>query len=230
MHRMILARIGLGCCFVLSVTTARASDVFFNFGTGGGVSSTYPTDSDASNSTNGVLLSTPITLDGGALVLTSSSGNVYCDVGTTLGTCGDATGLTVSNAYGLGAGATATGGGRVSTDGPTLIFTVQPGFTVALVSFTVTGFSTGEIATYSQNGGGAVDYDYPGGGPSYTDDVAGETLTSGETLVFGAANGNYSLAALELDINETASPEPATLGMAGLALAGLLALGRKIRA
>ena len=153
----------------------------------------------------------------------TGSASVECDLGANTGTCGDSTGLSTSNAYGLG-----VGDGRIAT-GETLTLTVQPGFNVTnveLISFTVTGFSSGEVATFVLDGGATNSYDAPGGNPPYTDTT---DVNFAHTLVFSASNGNYSLASLDLEITTATLPEPATFGLAGLALIGMAAAGRKLR-
>jgi hypothetical protein len=208
-----LARLALGC-LVFGVGSARASNTFItpDFGTGSGVTGfAWPGTSGAGTTTTGVALTGPIDLDGGAIVITGSAA-VECDLGATAGTCGTSTGLTTSNAYGLG-----VGDGRIGV-GETLTLTVQPGFNVTnveLISFTVTGFSSGEIATFVLDGGSTNSYDAPGGNPPFTDTV---DLNFTNKLVFGASNGNYSLASLDLEITTANLPEPATFGVTGLAL------------
>jgi hypothetical protein len=219
-----LARLALGC--LLGFAPAYAANTFVtpNFGTGSGVTGfSWPGTSDASGSTTGVVLTGPIDLDGGAIVITASAA-VECDVGTTAGTCGTSTGLSTGTAYGLG-----VGDGRISA-GETLTLTVEPGFNVTnveLISFTVTGFSSGEVATFVLDGGSTHSFDAPGGTPPYTDTP---DLNFTNTLVFGSSDGNYSLASLDLEITTTATlPEPATFGLAGFALIGMVVARRKLR-
>ena len=78
-----LARLALGCLLVLAPAYASNTFITPNFGTGSGVTGfTWPGTSDASGSTTGVVLTGPIDLDGGAIVITGSAA-VECDVGTT---------------------------------------------------------------------------------------------------------------------------------------------------
>jgi hypothetical protein len=227
LKQSILARLALGC-LIWGCAGARAGTLIIdaNFGTGSGVSSAWPGTSNASGSTTGVPLTTPITLDGGGLLITGSS-TVECAVGTTAGTCGDATGLSDATAYGLG-----IGDARLDV-GETLTITVEPGFnivSVELVSFSLTGFTadgglngTAEKATFVLDGGSTNTFTATGSASATPKtDTVDESFT--HTLVFGSSDGNYSLA--ELDLIVTTAPEPATFGLAGLALLGF-GLARK---
>jgi hypothetical protein len=217
-------------CFFLAALSAPAATITIDFGTGAGVSSAWPGTSGASNSATGVALPFPLSLDGGALQITTTPGNsLFCDVGATAGTCGTATGLTTSTAYGLG-----VGNGRVDA-GEFIRLTVNSGFTATLDSFSLTGFGSDTVteqATYRINGGGVTMLTAPG------TNVPLDTFTVNQAfnnVAFGASAGNYSLASLTLDVVSTTTlptttPEPATLGLAGMALLGVGLAGRRKRA
>jgi hypothetical protein len=221
---------------VLGGVTVRAGTVTItpNFGTGTGVTGfTWPGTSNASGSTTGVPLTGPIELDGGALVITGNA-SVDCAVGTTAGTCGDATGLSNLTAYGLG-----IGDARIDS-GETLTITVQPGFnviSVELVSFSLTGFTTNgapggvpEVATFVLDGGSTNSFTATGSSTA-TPKTDTPDLNFTNTLLFGSSAGNYSLASLDLIVTtaDSTAPEPATFGLAGLALAAIGVARRKRR-
>ncbi len=227
----LMGRLAMGCLFLTAVS-ARAGTILVNvdFGTGSGVSGfSWPSTSNASGSTTGVALAGPIKLDGGAIVITGN-GTVECAVGVTANTCGTSTGLSNLTAYGLG-----VGNARIDV-GDTLTLTVQSGFgvtNVELVSFSLTGFTNDgaggspEVAAFSLDGGAANLFTATGPSTATpkTDNPSGANFVN--TLRFGSNAGNYSLASLQLQV--TTTPEPATMGIVGLALVGCGLLGRRSR-
>jgi hypothetical protein len=208
------------CLF--AVASASASTLI-DFGAGSGITSTYPGGGVTNVPTNGagIDITGPIVLDGGALDVTGS-GTLECVAGTTITKCGDTSDVTNTTAAGLGVGSN-----RV-TVGQTITFTVEPGYTATLVSFAVDAFTSTpvqEVASYSINGGTAVDVN-AAASPALQTTTLG-IPTAFTTLTFGAVTGNYDLAQLTLNI--AAIPEPASFGLVGLALAGFAMLGRRYR-
>lgn len=207
-----IAVLAVGLCAGIE---AFAVPITVNFGNGFGVDAGWPVGtSAASSSTTGVVTTLyPITLAGGAITVTSSTGVLACAQGVTAGTCGFSA-PTISTAYGLG-----VSNGRVDV-GEFITFTVNPGFTAILTNFTLTGFGSAALTeqyTLSVNGGAAPAQNAPGVNiaiDSYSPGVAFSTLD------FGAGAGNYSMRNITFDI--TAVPEPVTVGLVG---AGLVALG-----
>ncbi len=209
MSKFCISKNAAALCLAVAfgAVSAKATSVSYDFGSDTGMST-----SGASNSTTGVSLTTPFTLNktfANSIVITTSAGGLFCAVGVTANTCGNSTGLSTSNAYGLG-----VGDGRIDV-GDTLTFTAQPGFLVKLTSFAVTGFSGSEQVLYSVNGGSATVINAP------VTNVALDSFSGGgvafQTLAFGAGNaGNYSLAQITFDV--TAVPEPATYVLVGGAM------------
>jgi hypothetical protein len=222
----------VSACAVFGVVTASAAQITFDFGSGANVVNWPTPDSPASGSSTGVTIPNPLLLDGGLLEITGTSGgnsaNVYCDAGTNANRCGDATGLSTSTAYGLGVGTTTTGGGRVDPGEALTITVLGANLTVELVGFSVTGFNGVESLQYSLDGGTAVTHNAP---PTNVarDSVNGIDLDFANTLTFNVTpqnTGNFSLASLTLNVTQNTVPEPATFGLAGLAIAAI-AIARK---
>ncbi|HTB11447.1 MAG TPA: PEP-CTERM sorting domain-containing protein [Bryobacteraceae bacterium] len=213
-------KFGSGLFFIFGsiVALPAGASTLIDFGAGTGITSSYPSGGTTNVPTNGVGIdiSGPIVLDGGALEVTAS-GTLECVAGTTTTKCGDTSDVTNSTAAGLGAGSN-----RV-TVGETITITVQPGYSVSLVSFALDAFTPPEEAFYKINGGTAVDVDALAS-PALQTTTLG-TATAFTTLQFGAVNGNYDLAQLTFNISST--PEPATFGLVGLALAGVGLLRQK---
>jgi hypothetical protein len=225
MSKFCSGGLALGCLF-LSAVSMQAGVITANFGSGSGVTGfVWPSTSTPGSSTTGVALSGPVTLGGGAIIVTGSGSGLFCVVGATAGTCGFGV-ATNSNAFGLGAGTD----GRIDP-GDTVTFTVQPGWTAQLQSFTLTGFTSGEIASFSLDGGLASTFSAPVTNvPEDTD--SGLTGNFASTLAFtvnAGAGRNYSIESITLDVEPTGVPEPTTFGLAGLALAGLVMARRKLR-
>jgi hypothetical protein len=196
--------------------SVQGAVITYDFGNPGTIGHTV---SDASNSTNGINIG-PISLDGGILEITAQGGTLDCAVGTNANRCGDATGLSNSTAYGLG-----VGNGRVDGTETLTLTLLDPDYAVSLVSFSLTGFSGTEAVTYTIDGTPST-YDAPvtnvprdtvAVGTSFADDVVWSIPVGN--------GGNYSLASLTLSITPT--PEPATFGMIGFALAGLSLMARR---
>jgi hypothetical protein len=233
MNRNHAATLVFGCVF-LGAFSAQAGVVTIdaNFGTGAGVSGfAWPGTSNAGTTTNGVTLTGPIFLDGGAIKITGSAA-VECALGVTASTCGTATGLSDTTAYGLG-----IGNGRIDV-GETLTLTVEPGFgitNVELLDFSLTGFTTdgapggvAEKAIFSLDGASNQTFTATGSSSATPKtDTPDENFAS--TLTFGSSAGNYSLASIDLKITSTNTPEPATFGLAGLTLVALGLAGRRFR-
>ena len=204
----------------LSAIPAKASTTF-DFGLGTNVSSTWPGSSNASATNSGaaVALPNPLLLDGGLLEITGSS-TVECQEGVTVGTCADATGLSGADAYGLG-----VGDHRVDAGESLTVTILGANLTVVLDGFTVTGFggSSAESFTYQAGSNSAVTVNSPNPNPGSVTIGSINQDFSGSTLVFTGVTNNFSLASLTLDItqNQSSVPEPATFGLAGLAIAGL---------
>ena len=213
------ASVGLCACSVLMAVSCQASTLF-DFGPATGKSL-----DNASSSTTGTVLGTPFDL-GLALVITATSGGgpgtLECVQGATVGDCASSAGVGGNLSYGLG-----VGNGRIDHNPlETIIFTVQPGYSVSLVSFEVSSANIGQ-PTYKIDGGAFQNGNTGSGNPVTT------TLGSPapfDTLTFGSSSGSYALAQITVDITSTSAPEPATAGLAGLVLIGLgIALRRKPR-
>jgi hypothetical protein len=207
---------------LIAAAAANASTVI-DFGAGSGITSTYPGGNGTNNPTNGngITITGPILLDGGALQVTGS-GALECVAGTNTARCGDTSNVTDTTAAGLGVGSD-----RV-TVGQTITITVEPGFTATLVSFALDAFTSGadEEAFYKINNGTAIDVNALATPPLQVTTLGSPTGFT--TLTFGAVNGNYDLAQLTLNI--TATPEPASFALVGLALVGIAVIGRRKRA
>jgi len=221
-------------CMVLGAISAQAGTIEItpNFGSGSGVTGfVWPGTSAPSGSTTGVVLGSPFQLDLGAILITGSA-SLECAVGTTAGTCGSGS-PSSTTAVGLG-----VGNGRVDF-GETITLTVQPGFNVTSVllkSFSLDGFTSdgaagggAEVATFVRDGGSTETFTATGASTATPKtDSPNESFTN--TLSFGVqSGGNYSLYALDLVITTANTPEPATFGLAGLALVGLGLVRGKIR-
>jgi hypothetical protein len=196
---------------------ANASTLI-DFGAGTGITSSYPGGNGTNVPTNGagIDITGPILLDGGALEVTGS-GTLECVAGRTITKCGDTSDVSDTTAAGLGVGSNRVSGTQ------TITITVEPGYQVSLVSFSLDAFTPTEEAYYKINGGTAVDVNALAA-PALQTTTLGSP-TSFTTLTFGAVNGNYDLARLTLDITPT--PEPATVSLVGLALAGVALFGRR---
>lgn len=199
---------------------ANASTLI-DFGAGTGITSSYPGGNGTNVPTNGtgITLSGPILLDAGALQVTGN-GTLECVAGTTTTKCGDTSDVTNSSAAGLGVGSD-----RI-TVGETVTITVEPGWTAQLVSFAVDAFTSSPVAEqlyYQINGGTHVAVNALAT-PALQTTTLGSP-TSFTTLTFGANTGNFDLAQLTLNINQT--PEPASFALVGLTLIGAAMFGRK---
>jgi PEP-CTERM motif len=209
----------------LGAIAAQATPVTFDFGDGTNVSSTWHSTSSAGFTTFGFALA-PVLLDGGLFSITGS-GTVDCVVGSSFGTCGDSGSLSIFNSYGLG-----IGDGRVDP-GETLTLTILgSNLAVKFVGFSVTGFSNNESLQYSLDGKPATIVNAP------FIDQARDSFTLGQPAAFtnnitfsipSGNSGNFSLSTLTLDVASSV-PEPATFGLAGLALVGVALVRRKRRA
>jgi hypothetical protein len=210
----------IGLC--LAAMSAQATTVTINFGSGTGVFSPWLDTSDASNSTGGVVLTSPLLLDGGILEITASGGSLECDRGVTADTCGTSTGLTTSTAYGLG-----VGNGRINGSETITLTLLDSAYDVSLTSFGLTGFSQGEAATYTIDGT-PHRVDAPFTNVAFDTYTVGTDFTTVVWSVPPGNDGNYSLADITLNVTPSSVPEPATLGLVGLALVGLSLLSRRI--
>ena len=203
---------------------AQATPITFDFGSGTNVSSAWHSTSDSSFLTFGVALA-PVFLDGGLFSITGS-GAVDCVLGSGFNnTCADSNSLSAFTSYGLG-----IGDGRVDS-GETLTLTILgSNLAVKLVGFSVTGFSNGDSLQYSLDGKAATVINAP------FIDQARDSFTLGQPVAFTnnitfsvpSGGGNFSLSSLTLDVASV--PEPATFGLAGLALVGVALVRRKRRA
>jgi PEP-CTERM motif len=204
---------------------AQATPITFDFGSGTNVSSAWHPTSDAGFLTLGVALA-PVTLDGGLFSITGS-GAVDCVLGSSFNGCADSNNLSTLTSYGLG-----IGDGRVDP-GETLTLTILgSNLSVKFVGFSVTGFAGSDKLQYSLDGKLATIVSAP------STDVALDSVTLSQPAVFtnnitfsipSGNNGNFSLSTLTLDVAPSV-PEPATFGLAGLALVGVALVRRKRRA
>ena len=212
---------------ILFASCASAANVTIDFGAPLGVISGWALTSAASSSSTGVPIPNPLLLHLGELEVSGTGGSVFCAAGTFPGRCGTAVGLTTGTAYGIG-----VGNGRVEGAETLVITLLDAHYHVKLLSFSLSGFSGAEAATYTIDG-------TPATVTAPVTNVALDTftVTAGagveftDSLVFSVPSGNtgnFSLSRLTLDVVH--APEPATFGLGGLALIGFgLTLRRKRR-
>ncbi len=210
---------------LLAAVSANAATVLFDFGAGTNISSPYPGSSNAINGAALTIGTQPILLDGGILEVTGS-GSLTCVTGATANTCGTPSTDTGSTAAGLGV----SGGSDNRLDGTeTITITLlNHNYTVSLVSFGLTAFTSGETATYKADSGAANTLSATGTGLQI--DTLGSQLAFTNTLTFAVGTGNYDLGQVSLNITQNAVPEPATFGLVGIALAGIGLVRRRKRA
>lgn len=201
-------------CLVLATVASQAATLTFDFGTGTNVLSTWPGSAAGASSSAGIILPYPFLLDAGELAITTSTGVVVCAQSTTV------TSLCANTAaYGLGV----PGGAQTPRidPGESLTLTLAgAGYTAALVSFAVTGFNGTERGQYSIDGGAPVVFNPPAGTFTLPTSAAFSTVV---WSVPAGNTGNYTLSRLTLDVEFALEevPEPASLGLTGLVLAGL---------
>jgi MYXO-CTERM domain-containing protein len=221
MCRYLRSSLTAAGCLLFAAALTQAATITIDFGTGAGVLSAWPGSATGANSNVGINLPSPLLLDAGELAITTSPGVLVCAASTS-----NSSRCASSGAYGLGVRGT-----QVPRIDPGELLTVtvtDDSYLVRLVGFGVTGFSSGEQGQYSIDGGSPTVFSAP---------LSSSTLPSPAaftTLVWGVPSGNtgnYTLGSLTLDVEMRAAdtPEPCSLGLAGLALAGLAATRRRKR-
>jgi hypothetical protein len=151
-----------------------------------------------------------------------------CAQGTAGGTCGTSTGLTTGTAYGLG-----VANGRLDGDESLTLSLLDSGYIARLMSFSLTGFSGTEQATFTIDGDPTTVSAPPTNVALDTFTVDGGSGRAFNSVMWSipAGGGNFALGSITLDVTAVdvaAIPEPATMFLAGLALVGFgLAYRRK---
>lgn len=215
---------------LVMAVSASAATIVVDFGMTNGngfITSAFPSIGTGASGANGAVpLTSPLMLLGGIFEITAGTGETLtCAASSSSNSrCAPDVG-SPSPAFGLGVGAGATNAARID-EGESIILTLlNPAYSAQIVSFDVTGFSTGEQGQYRiDNGvqhtfnhvGGATDpqlITVTGGPASFTNTVTWSVPTGN--------GGNYSLGILTLNYTDPAVPEPATFGLAGLVLIGL---------
>jgi hypothetical protein len=199
--------------FFLAAFSAHAGVMTIDFGSGVGVFTGWPGGAAGASGALSTNVPNPRLLDTGELRITGTGGAVDCVQSTTTTTlCAN------SGAYGLGIFG-GTQNNRIDpTEALTLTLTAG-GYTAKLVSFDIDGFNGTELGQYSINGGAQVGFS-PSGVNTTTVTLAPSTaFTTVAWTVPNGNTGNFSLAAVTLDVTHV--PEPATAALAGLALTAL---------
>jgi hypothetical protein len=193
-----------------------------DFGSGVGVFTGWPGGAAGASGTLSTSLPNPLLLDTGELRMTGTGGAVDCVQSTTTTTlCAN------SGAYGLGIFG-GTQNNRIDPAEALTLTLTAGGYTAKLLSFDIDGFNGTELGQYSINGGAQVGFS-PSGVNTTTVTLATSTaFTTVAWTVPSGNTGNFSLAAVTLDVTHV--PEPASAGLVGLALGSLgCVIGRKRR-
>lgn len=210
----------MAVCFLFVTALTQAATITIDFGTGAGVLSAWPGSATGASSTAVVTLPYPLLLDAGELEVTTSAGTVVCARSTS-----NPARCASDGAYGLGV----QGGAQDPRidQGETLTFTVtDASYIVRLVGFGITGFNRTEQGQYSIDGGTPTVFSAPLSSLTLPSPVAFTTLA---WSVPSGTTGNYTLSSVTLDIEmlTAETPEPYSLGLAGLALIVLAAAHRR---